>query len=190
MLLEITLPAYPENVARTQRTPERHFSNIRAIRARELLAASAGRVEVHVTKDTAVVLAPPIVVALALSLGHGRAIVVEGRSAATTQTAQRPVIAPDPRTQAPEHKVTSEQMKKWEKDLSNWGRWGQSDERGTLNLITAEKTRSAMRLVKDAVFVSLHKYPDLTRQIDSWSFGETVHRMTNIASPFTALATF
>lgn len=34
-------------------------------------------------------------------------------------------------------------------DLSNWGRWGDADERGTLNLLTAEGLVGAARLVHD-----------------------------------------
>jgi kynurenine formamidase len=37
---------------------------------------------------------------------------------------------------------------------SNWGRWGADDERGALNLITAEKTRQAAALVQDGTTVS------------------------------------
>ncbi len=33
-------------------------------------------------------------------------------------------------------------------DVRNWGRWGDADELGTLNLITAEKVREAASLVK------------------------------------------
>jgi kynurenine formamidase len=33
--------------------------------------------------------------------------------------------------------------------VNNWGRWGADDERGTLNLITAETVRDAARLVRD-----------------------------------------
>jgi len=139
-------------------------------------------VEVNVTKHASVVIGLSIVAVVAVGAGHRRVSAVQGQSgqATTPPPAPRPVIPPDPLTQTPEHKVTPEQMKKWEKELSNWGRWGKDDERGTLNLITPEKTKAALRLVKDAVSVSLHKYPDLTKQIDSWSFGETVHRMTNI----------
>jgi hypothetical protein len=32
--------------------------------------------------------------------------------------------------------------------LSNWGRWGREDERGTLNFITPERLIEAARLVK------------------------------------------
>src|SRR5439155_8433439 len=37
---------------------------------------------------------------------------------------------------------------------SNWGRWGADDERGTLNLITAEVRVRAARLVREGVSVS------------------------------------
>lgn len=51
--------------------------------------------------------------------------------------------------------VTRADLEKWKKDLSNWGRWGASDEAGALNLITAAKRRQAASLVKDGVSVSL-----------------------------------
>lgn len=38
---------------------------------------------------------------------------------------------------------------------SNWGRWGADDERGTLNLITAEKRIAAASLVREGKTVSL-----------------------------------
>src|SRR5579859_4767672 len=41
------------------------------------------------------------------------------------------------------------------KSLSNWGRWGASDELGTLNLITPEKRKQAAALIKEGVTVSL-----------------------------------
>lgn len=34
------------------------------------------------------------------------------------------------------------------RDVSNWGRWGDDDELGTLNFITAEKVTEAASLVK------------------------------------------
>lgn len=40
------------------------------------------------------------------------------------------------------------------KSLSNWGRWGDDDQLGTLNLITPEKRRQAAALVGDGVTVS------------------------------------
>ena len=38
--------------------------------------------------------------------------------------------------------------------VSNWGRWGPDDERGTLNLIGPEQVRRAAGLVRDGVTVS------------------------------------
>ena len=40
------------------------------------------------------------------------------------------------------------------KDLSNWGRWGDDDERGTLNHLSAETMRDAMSLVEEHATVS------------------------------------
>jgi hypothetical protein len=43
--------------------------------------------------------------------------------------------------------------------VSNWGRWGKGDQRGAMNLITAEKRRQAAALVRDGVSVSLQFAP-------------------------------
>src|SRR5262245_59493602 len=51
--------------------------------------------------------------------------------------------------------VTNADIARWMKDLSNWGPWGADDQRGTLNLITAEKRKQALTLVRDGVSVSL-----------------------------------
>jgi hypothetical protein len=40
-------------------------------------------------------------------------------------------------------------------NLSNWGRWGEDDQLGTLNLITPEKRREALTLPRDSESVSL-----------------------------------
>ena len=45
------------------------------------------------------------------------------------------------------------------RDISNWGRWGPDDERGTLNLITPAKTRQAAALVQSGITVSLAHNP-------------------------------
>jgi kynurenine formamidase len=41
------------------------------------------------------------------------------------------------------------------KELSNWGRWGDDDELGTLNFITPSTRKAAAALVRDGVSVSL-----------------------------------
>ena len=51
--------------------------------------------------------------------------------------------------------VTKAQFDEWMTELSNWGRWGPDDERGTLNLITAEKAAQAGALVQTGETVSL-----------------------------------
>ena len=75
-----------------------------------------------------------------------------------------PAMADTPR-------VTKEDIAKWMTDLSNWGRWGKDDQRGTLNLITAEKRKQSLRLVRDGVPVSLahtldkEQFPDNPRPL-------------------------
>ena len=49
---------------------------------------------------------------------------------------------------------TQDQILEWMTSLSNWGRWGGDDQRGTLNLITPEKTKRALGLVQEGVSVS------------------------------------
>jgi len=67
--------------------------------------------------------------------------------------------------------VTKEQVNKWMTELSNWGRWGKADQIGTLNLITPDKRRQALKLVRDGVAVSLahtidkEKAPDNPRPL-------------------------
>ena len=39
--------------------------------------------------------------------------------------------------------------------VKNWGRWGEDDERGTLNYLTPEKIASAARLVRSGRSVSM-----------------------------------
>jgi hypothetical protein len=76
--------------------------------------------------------------------------------------------------------VTLETLKKWEKELSNWGRWGKEDQRGLLNLITPEKTKQALALVKEAKTVTLQVNPFKKTGMDTGGFGENVHRMARI----------
>ncbi len=52
--------------------------------------------------------------------------------------------------------------------LSNWGRWGQDDELGTLNLITPKKRTQAAALVKEGTAITCSRLivpenaPDVT----------------------------
>ncbi len=57
------------------------------------------------------------------------------------------------------HDVTATMIDNWMSELSNWGRWGDDDQLGALNLITPEKRIAAARLVRTGVSVSLaHNY--------------------------------
>jgi Putative cyclase len=76
--------------------------------------------------------------------------------------------------------LTIEQVNKWETELSNWGKWGPEDERGSLNFVTPQKTIEAMRLAKDGVVVSLARFASPDRAADNFNFGETKHWMTNV----------
>ena len=54
-----------------------------------------------------------------------------------------------------DHAVTKADVDRWMTELSNWGRWGQDDQLGTLNLITPAKRKQAVALVKEGYSVSL-----------------------------------
>ena len=45
----------------------------------------------------------------------------------------------------PNHQVTQAEFDRWKSELSNWGRWGKDDQKGTLNLITPAKRKQAAR---------------------------------------------
>src|SRR5205809_4340807 len=63
--------------------------------------------------------------------------------------------------------VTQETVDQWMTELSNWGRWGKDDERGTLNLITAAKRKQAAALVKEGFAVSLARDAATEKDIDN-----------------------
>ena len=44
--------------------------------------------------------------------------------------------------------VTQADVERWKQELTNWGRWGQDDVIGTLNLITPDKRTQAEALVR------------------------------------------
>lgn len=55
---------------------------------------------------------------------------------------------------APRTLPSEDQILSWYQSLSNWGRWGPDDERGTLNLITPAKRLQAARLVREGLLIS------------------------------------
>jgi hypothetical protein len=86
------------------------------------------------------------------------AIVAAGQAASSQPPAAQPPPSGNAAAATPPANVSSvtrEQFDQWMTTLSNWGRWGKDDERGALNLITAEKRRQAAALVKTGDIVSL-----------------------------------
>ena len=55
----------------------------------------------------------------------------------------------------PGEEVTREQYDTWMTELSNWGRWGDDNQLGALNLITPAKRVEAARLVETGTVVSM-----------------------------------
>jgi kynurenine formamidase len=51
--------------------------------------------------------------------------------------------------------IPTAQFERWMAELSNWGRWGDDDQLGTLNLMTPEKRAAAAALVQSGVTVAL-----------------------------------
>lgn len=86
---------------------------------------------------------------------------------ATTQLPAAQNAPVSPRTQ-----LKATDIDKMMTDLSNWGRWGKDDQRGTLNLITPAKRKQAAGLVREGISVSLahdfsaEKAPDNTRPLE------------------------
>ncbi|WP_109793440.1 cyclase family protein [Minwuia thermotolerans] len=51
--------------------------------------------------------------------------------------------------------------------LSNWGRWGKDDQKGTLNLITPDRRRAAAALVRDGDIVSCSRTLSPKRDVEN-----------------------
>src|SRR5919201_182701 len=67
--------------------------------------------------------------------------------------------------------VTKEQVDRWMRELSNWGRWGKDDQLGTVNLITEAKHKQAIGLAKLGTIVSLERKPVLVPKSKSEGAG-------------------
>jgi kynurenine formamidase len=60
--------------------------------------------------------------------------------------------------------VTAAQYDQWKRDLTNWGRWGKDDQRGTLNFLTPAHRVRAMHAVRSGRMVSLARQTSLTSE--------------------------
>src|SRR5215813_4197436 len=69
---------------------------------------------------------------------------------------------------------SEEQVIEWITSLSNWGRWGEEDQAGCLNLITPAKRQQAATLIHDGTTVSCARpitteiTPDITYQVQRY----------------------
>jgi hypothetical protein len=90
------------------------------------------------------------------------------------------VYEPHPLTQDPARRVRPEDIRRFERELSNWGRWGRDDTRGTLNLITPAKTAAAARLVTEGVSVNLQHFVEFFPSVDGWRFWPAEKWLTSV----------
>ncbi len=73
--------------------------------------------------------------------------------------------------------ATKADIQRWMSEISNWGRWGDEDQLGTINLITPAKRRQAAALVKEGFSVSLARDPQKEKSIDNpWPYQHTMIR--------------
>jgi len=75
--------------------------------------------------------------------------------------------------------ITAATIDRWAEELSNWGRWGEDDQLGTLNLITPQKRVEAAKLVTEGHSVSMALEMMTSRSADNPAPLE--HRM--VATP-------
>ena len=81
------------------------------------------------------------------------------------------------------HMVTQADMDRWKTELSNWGRWGKEDQKGTLNLITPAKRKQAAGLVKEGFAVSLARDADTEKSADNpQPYEQVMNNVSPIAS--------
>ena len=85
-----------------------------------------------------------------------------------------------PLTQDPARKITPEDIRRYERELSNWGRWGTNDTRGALNLITPAKSVAAARLVTEGISVNLQHFVEFFPTVDNWRFWPAEKWLTSI----------
>ena len=67
----------------------------------------------------------------------------------------------------PPHKLTKAGVDRLMVELSNWGRWGASDQKGTANLITPAIRQAAVKLATEGFSVSLSRNSDTVKAVDN-----------------------
>ena len=79
------------------------------------------------------------------------------------------------------HQLTASDIERWMTDLSNWGRWGERDQLGAVNLITPAKRLEAVGLVQQGISVSMARILETEVALDNPSPFE--HEM-NLEGPW------
>ena len=91
---------------------------------------------------------------------------------------------------------TEEEVLSYFESLSNWGRWGEGETKGALNLITPEKVKAAVATVQEGTRVSLARTVRFEASLDApnppvhfmvesgegWASGEKVSARPNAAA--------
>jgi kynurenine formamidase len=115
-------------------------------------------------------------VLLVAALGAAAAIDARSRIAPQNATPPAPIIT-TPGPSAARMPSNADEFDAYFKKISNWGRWGATDELGTLNLITDAKRRQAAALVRAGQAVGLAQSPLTTKDVDNGSpFEHTMNR--------------
>ena len=65
------------------------------------------------------------------------------------------------------HETTQADFVRLQAQLSNWGRWGKDDQMGAVNLITPQKRKQALGLVKEGVSFSMARNAETVQAIDN-----------------------
>lgn len=79
---------------------------------------------------------------------------------------------------AAQPKSTKADVERWMSELSNWGRWGDDDERGAYNLITPQKRLEAVKLVWEGISVSMAR--DVEKEKAADNPNPFQHSMNNV----------
>lgn len=106
--------------------------------------------------------------------------IVLGLMSCLVLPAARPTGADDPATAPGKRELSKADIDGMMTSLSNWGRWGKDDQRGTLNLITSATRKAALAAVQDGVSVSLARAAIKVELDRSPAFE---HRIVNLPKP-------
>jgi kynurenine formamidase len=79
----------------------------------------------------------------------------------------------------PRVEISNAEFRELFERVSNWGRWGEEDQRGTLNFLTPDRIAAATRLVRNGETVSLSSPLNTKRQLDNPEPAD--HHMTMLA---------